>query len=569
MNDERIGRLLQALGDITKVAGEQETTKIVPNCEVIDSNPSGLTGYIIVKNELGYYIPAVKSPDITYQDGDLVNLLLIKGTEPIAFQHGSGSGTGGYPGTLPLTTKGDLLTRDTTDNIRLGVGSNGQVLSADSAQIPGIKWESLVTAKGDLISRSSTARSILPVGTNGQVLTVDSTQTLGIKWNTPSLGGFPFSVITVDPTDTDADYSTITDAIVAASAGDVIYVGPGTYPETLAIDKNVHLIGAHPSLTAITSATAAGTVTISSPATLVIMSNIQVINTSAAATVVGISLETGVFRSFNIFISCTGAATTCRCLAATGGTAELVTGVITASNPTNRVGVYVNGGNVVLDAVRLAILTPIDYVSGTCRGIYLNSANAAVAFHEITTSTAMTVSNGKLQLNAGTSINEFSTDGTMAGDSNDAVPTEQAVKEYTNDSLAAASVKKNATQSINNATATKITWQTELFDHGANFASSTFTAPVTGIYHVYASLRFSTIASGTDIGLHIRVNSSPVLENHIYPGASDDPVVAVSGTVSASAGQAIEVYGFQNSGVAKNVLNNDNTFFCISLHRRT
>jgi len=42
-------------------------------------------------------------------------------------------------GSSPLTTKGDLYTYSTTD-ARLGVGTNGQVLTADSAQATGLKW---------------------------------------------------------------------------------------------------------------------------------------------------------------------------------------------------------------------------------------------------------------------------------------------------------------------------------------------------------------------------------------------------------------------------------------------
>ena len=44
--------------------------------------------------------------------------------------------------------------------------------------------------------------------------------------------------------------------------------------------------------------------------------------------------------------------------------------------------------------------------------------------------------NNKVSLASGTAVNEFSTDGTMAGDSDDAVPTEKAVKAYA-DSVAA------------------------------------------------------------------------------------------------------------------------------------
>lgn len=51
----------------------------------------------------------------------------------------SGSAWVAIGGTSPLTTKGDLYTYSTTD-ARLGVGTNGQVLMADSTASTGLKW---------------------------------------------------------------------------------------------------------------------------------------------------------------------------------------------------------------------------------------------------------------------------------------------------------------------------------------------------------------------------------------------------------------------------------------------
>jgi hypothetical protein len=56
-----------------------------------------------------------------------------------------GTALAGFNNLSPVTTKGDLITRDGTNNIRLGVGANTHVLTADSAETSGIKWAALPT----------------------------------------------------------------------------------------------------------------------------------------------------------------------------------------------------------------------------------------------------------------------------------------------------------------------------------------------------------------------------------------------------------------------------------------
>lgn len=48
--------------------------------------------------------------------------------------------TAAFDALAPTTTKGDIIAHDGTDNLRLPVGTNNQVLMADSTQATGIKW---------------------------------------------------------------------------------------------------------------------------------------------------------------------------------------------------------------------------------------------------------------------------------------------------------------------------------------------------------------------------------------------------------------------------------------------
>ncbi len=51
--------------------------------------------------------------------------------------------TAAFDALAPTTTKGDLIVNDGTDNIRVGVGANGTVLIADSAEASGVKWSNI------------------------------------------------------------------------------------------------------------------------------------------------------------------------------------------------------------------------------------------------------------------------------------------------------------------------------------------------------------------------------------------------------------------------------------------
>lgn len=89
---------------------------------------------------------------------------------------------------------------------------------------------------------------------------------------------------------------------------------------------------------------------------------------------------------------------------------------------------------------------------------------------------------------------------------------------------------------------TQVTFNTELYDTGSNYASNAFTAPIAGFYHFDTTIQVSAVASLSATYLEFRVNGSPVKESGASANATTNTGNHLSADLQLSANDVVTVY---------------------------
>ena len=93
----------------------------------------------------------------------------------------------------------------------------------------------------------------------------------------------------------------------------------------------------------------------------------------------------------------------------------------------------------------------------------------------------------------------------------------------------------------------KIALATESYDYNSNFASSTYTAPVAGVYHLSAGVQSTALASGAAAWITLYKNGAAIMYSDAVAPPNTGLIANVSGDLLLAQGDTIELYCRQDS----------------------
>ena len=196
---------------------ESSVTQHESAIEITESQISDLGSYIDGSGAASYI------PKFSDADTLTTSMMYQDGTNGIAI--------GKFNATEKLDVGGNIV----ADAFKVNGGSSDDVLLGDGTLSSLSQLQSPLTTKGDLFTYS-TGNARLGVGTNGQVLVADSTELTGLKWDTPASGVTDHTLLSNIGTNTHAQIDThigdstihFTQASISITESQISDLGPYT-----------------------------------------------------------------------------------------------------------------------------------------------------------------------------------------------------------------------------------------------------------------------------------------------------------------------------------------------------
>jgi len=111
-------------------------------------------------------------------------------------------------------------------------------------------------------------------------------------------------------------------------------------------------------------------------------------------------------------------------------------------------------------------------------------------------------------------------------------------------------------------TATKVAWDTEDYDHGGNFASNKFTAPVDGIYMFSSGIYWLSGMGNGSIGWNkLYVNGSQAQVGMSKQGIGGQMKTDFNGVIKLDAADYVEIFAEQNAGTCVIYASSPHSYF--------
>lgn len=142
-------------------------------------------GYLASQVVMVFASAAARTTAITSPQEGMISYL--KDTNATQYYSGSAWVTIGGAGS-PLTTKGDLYTYSTAD-ARLAVGTNGQILTADSTAATGLKWAAASAGALTLVKTQTIGSAVNSVTVTSAFSSTYDDYLITVDGGTGSIGG--------------------------------------------------------------------------------------------------------------------------------------------------------------------------------------------------------------------------------------------------------------------------------------------------------------------------------------------------------------------------------------------